>query len=86
MQRLGRAAIFTFGAAVAAGTSGCAMNTLYGAAPDEGIVDAVAQSDSGNDAGLLAHYGGPPVDADVDAGGSSSDYGAPPPRDAGVDS
>jgi hypothetical protein len=84
--RLGRAAIFTFGAAVAAGAPGCSTYALYGApAIDTGVAqDAAPSNDAGDDAGVVAHYGGPPIDANVDMGGSSSDYGAPPPIDAGT--
>jgi len=87
IERLGRAAIFTFGAAIATTASACAgtpMN-LYGGPPiDTGIADdAASADDAGTDAAVVAHYGAPSIDAGVDMGGTSSDYGAPPPRDAG---
>jgi hypothetical protein len=54
VERLGRAALFTVGAAVVvAGASGCAM---YGGPP-------VYTNDAGNDAAILAMYGGPPIDS-----------------------
>ena len=101
-MRLGRAATFAFGAAMATTLSACGGNVvaLYGAPPPDAAseADASGSTDAGTtptddaaapvdaaaevDGGLVAAYGGPPTDAgirDVDAGGSSSDYGAPPP-------
>ena len=83
-QRLGRAATFAFGAAVATTLSACAGNPvpLYGAPPpdtgtaqqDGGVAPLYgAPSDAGTDAGMLAMYGGPPPDA----GGPGPLYGAP---------
>lgn len=99
--RLGRAATFAFGAAMATNLSACAM---YGGPPETDTgprdamtseidggtdVDAASEDDAAvpvdaamEDGGLVAAYGGPPTDSgisDIDAGGSSSDYGAPPP-------
>jgi hypothetical protein len=86
MPRLGRAALFTFGTALA--TSGCVGNAvpLYGApAPDTGLAaDAAPASDAGTDAAVLAMYGGPPQDAGSDAGSPGPLYGAPA-FDAGFD-
>jgi len=83
-ERLGRAALFAFGAAVATNAIGCGTAV----APDDGGPgDAqVEASDVGNDAGLRdahiggfdAGYGGPPHDAGHDADLAPAD-------DAGVD-
>lgn len=99
-ERLGRAAIFTFGAVIATTAGACTGNTVpaYGApAVDAATADtggAVplygAPSDAGYDAAITTDagqpgtlYGGPVFDdanvADHDAGGSSADYGGPPP-------
>jgi len=89
-QRLGRAATFAFGAAIATSAVGCGTAT----APQDANVAAAdggadgspvplygaPSIDAGHDAyfgGLDAAYGGPPVDAGVD-GGLSAAYGAPP--------
>jgi hypothetical protein len=81
VPRLGRAALFTFGAAIATTASACTGGAvpLYGApAPDTGTMqDAAAANDAGDDAAVLAMYGGPPQDAGTDAGGPGPLYGAP---------
>ncbi len=82
-QRLGRAATFAFGAAMATSVVGCGTATNPGG--DSGAqTDAfVATADVGTDAGLIAAYGGPPIDAGNDAatvaadGGSSVDADQP---------
>ncbi|MCB9598529.1 MAG: hypothetical protein H6719_37790 [Sandaracinaceae bacterium] len=82
--RLGRTAVFLFGAAI----GGCGSVTpAYGVPPSDGgvAVDSGPEAtDAGFDAGLLAMYGGPPVDAGSDAGGPAPAYGAVP-SDAGID-
>jgi hypothetical protein len=86
-ERLGRAALFTFGAVLATSASACVgvgnPVPLYGAAPphDAAVNDASSAVDAGTDGGGGTLYGGPPQDAavDIDTGGASSDYGAPPP-------
>lgn len=73
-QRLGRAAAFAFGAAVAASTAGCGTSTT-------------AEGDAGTDAyygSLDAAYGGPPIDAGNDAVAIAA-YGGPPIDAAVVD-
>jgi hypothetical protein len=89
--RLGRAATFAFGAAVATSVAACSgsVTPAYGAPAidassgvDAGsTVDAANPVDANIDTGNgAAAYGIAPFDAgDVDTGGSSSDYGAPPP-------
>ena len=92
-ERLGRAAIFTLGAAILTGNAaGCSI-PVYGGPPvdsavgDAGtgtdaasVVDAASTDDAGHDGGLAGAYGGPPVDASqVDTGGGAALYGAPPP-------
>jgi hypothetical protein len=88
VQRLGRAATFAFGAAVATSVAACSGNPvpLYGAPPvdtgtaqqDGGVAPLYgAPSDAGSDAAVLAMYGGPPPDAGTDAGGPAPAYGAP---------
>ena len=92
-QRLGRAALFTFGAvALATNASGCSTPTpaedagtdaYYGSIGDAyGAPDVGARYDAGHDGGLAGAYGGPPVDAAAaDAGvdtGTHALYGAPP--------
>lgn len=85
--RLGRAALFTFGAALATTTSACVGSAvpLYGAPidaapPNDAALNDAAASDAGSDAGQpMTLYGGPFFDdAGADTGGSSADYGAPP--------
>lgn len=82
LARLGRAAIFAFGASV--GASGCFV-ALYGApAPDDagpvGVLDAAVMDDGG---GLDAAYGGPPpIDAGADGGPAADDAG--PTDDGGT--
>ncbi len=90
-ERLGRAAIFSLGAAAITNVAGCgARSQLVEPAPS-------AEHDGGHDAGAtFAHYGGPPhtIDAaigndaafDEDAGAVSVLYGGPElSPDAGVD-
>lgn len=78
--RLGRAAIFAFGASV--GVAACGSDApLYGAPPvDAAVVDA--GPDDGGIGGFDAAYGAPPFDAgeaDADAGsGPAPAYGAAP--------
>lgn len=84
-RRLGRAATFAFGAAIATSVSACGSTTTPG--EDSGIAPAYgAPADSGmvEDSGLVAMYGGPPVDAGNDTGGPGPLYGAPA-FDAGSD-
>lgn len=85
-ERLGRAAIFSFGAALVTTASGCgSLVAAYGApAPDTGMPDTGIVQDAGTDGGPMTLYGGPPQDAGVDMGGASADYGAPPPPDSGA--
>jgi hypothetical protein len=83
VPRLGRAALFTFGAALA--TSACtgtgAPVPLYGAPSiDSGAADAAPPIDAGNDATVLAMYGGPPIDA----GSPGPLYGAPALDSGGI--
>lgn len=76
-QRLGRAATFAFGAAIATTAMGCGTatpGTDGGTQPGDAFV---AVADAGTDSGLSAAYGGPPIDAGTD-GGLSAAYGAPP--------
>jgi len=94
-ERLGRAAIFTLGTAVATSAVGCgARSSLLDPSPAPS-----AEHDAGappidasvfpEDAGLpMTHYGAPPIDAFVaedaafvpeDAGPVVNLYGAPPP-------
>lgn len=78
--RLGRAAIFAFGATIAATAAACSPASN----PDASGNDAQVQ-DSAPDAGNMALYGGPPVDAGpTDDGGTMPLYGGPP-ADSGVD-
>lgn len=88
--RLGRAATFAFGAAVATTASaltGCSAMALYGAPPADTGVDAAsadaAVPDDSHVGGFDAAYGGPPIDAaGVDGGtvdgGLAGAYGGPP--------
>ncbi|AKF05001.1 hypothetical protein DB32_002150 [Sandaracinus amylolyticus] len=77
--RLGRAATFAFGAAVATtlNVAGCAES-------DERAPDGGAQVDSG---GAVPAYGAPAIDSgtaqEEDAGASVALYGGPTPIDAG---
>ena len=77
-QRLGRAALFTFGAvALATNGAGCGTATpaedagtdaYYGSIGDVyGGPDVSFLYDGGQDGGLAGAYGGPPVDAGMDA-------------------
>lgn len=85
--RLGRAAIFAFGATVATVGAGCGGGTSGGTDAYIGMLDAAYGGpplDAGTDAdiGMLdAAYGGPPLDAGND-GGPGPLYGAP--SDAGA--
>lgn len=82
--RLGRAAIFAFGAAA----STVAVASIEGCGSTTEPADAAAMVDSG---GPAPAYGAPPDDAgadaaspDIDSGGPAPAYGAPP-DDAGTD-
>jgi hypothetical protein len=91
-QRLGRAAIFTFGAVAIASTSAGCSNAMtpasdagndayYGSIGD--VYGAPADAgpypeDAGTDSGLSAAYGAPPIDAASEDAGSAALYGAPP--------
>lgn len=95
--RLGRAAIFAFGAVATTSAAACGGGTgmpdaasvvdtggpapLYGGAPDAAIDAAEATPDSGN---VGPAYGTPPDDAGTDAAMLAM-YGGPPPDDAAVD-
>ena len=83
-QRLGRAATFAFGAAMATSVAACGTANTPGDADNPGDrPDAnVAMNDAGTDGGLVAAYGGPPIDAGTDAAFVGM-YGGPPPMDAG---
>ena len=85
VERLGRAAIFTFGAAIATSGAACTGSVvpMYGAPIDAASgVDAASGADtgtvlddSGTDAGQpMTLYGGPVLD---DAAASSDDAGQP---------
>ncbi len=80
--RLGRAAVFLFGAAIGGTAVGCGSVTpAYGVPPgDGGVVDTDAGFDAG---GPAPAYGAVPVDAGFDAGLPAPMYGAPP-EDAGA--
>ena len=96
-QRLGRAATFAFGAAMATSVAACGTTTTptttyTGVAQEDGGTDGGvapaygAPSDAGSDAGMLAMYGGPPSDSgttDQDGGGPAPAYGGPIREDAG---
>jgi hypothetical protein len=83
-QRLGRAALFTFGAAIAT-TAGCGTSTTPSDAGTSPGIDAGDVADVGNDAdygsihdayGTPAHDVGPMFpDAGTDAGASAPDTG-----------
>ncbi len=95
--RIGRAAIFAFGAVASTSAAACGGDAgmpdaasvvdtggpapLYGGAPDAAIDAAEATNDSGN---VGPAYGTPPDDAGVDAAMLAM-YGGPPPNDAGTD-
>ncbi len=77
--RLGRAALFAFGATIAATAAACSPAT-----PGN---DAAADSQV-QDSGTMALYGGPPVDSgvpDADDGSPGARYGAVPVPDASDD-
>lgn len=82
--RLGRAALFAFGATIAATAAACGTTPSN---PDASGNDAQVQ-DTGvaPDAGSMALYGAPPadtgVDTDADDGSPGARYGAVPPPDA----
>jgi hypothetical protein len=82
-ERLGRAALFVFGAAMATNAAACSATTtqqLDSGVPD----DAAVTTDAGQDSGFFPPYGTPPPqDAGTDTGGLMGAYGAPPPRDSG---
>lgn len=90
-ERLGRAALFAFGAAMATNVAACSMSSTPPtdtgtASPDTGSAPADAGVDAaGNpDSGFFPPYGTPPPeDAGPDMGGLSGAYGAPPPLDGG---
>jgi len=84
-ERLGRAALFAFGAAMATNVAACSMSTTPPA--DAGpIPDAQPAADAGTDAvapnpdsGFFPPYGTPPPeDAGHDGGGLAGAYGGPP--------
>ena len=97
-QRLGRAAIFTFGAVAIGAAPGCSTATTpaddagtdayYGSIGD--VYGAPAHDagwDAGTDSGVSAHYGGPPADAALSDANEpdavgAALYGAPPPPPA----
>lgn len=90
-SRLGRAARFAFGAAVAGtlvltgcgdddgGTDSGTVSDGGGGSDGGGDVDAGGDTDggAGDDGGMMALYGGPP-DAGDDGGGPAPAYGAAP--------
>ena len=90
-----RAAIFTFGAALT--VAGCSSTTTASdAAPQDTAADTVPADNAPVDAardvpdddngGVAPPYGIAPEDAGpADNGSMKADYGAPPPRDAGLD-
>lgn len=83
-ERLGRAALFAFGTAVATSAIGCGTKTNLGVGAGE-MIDAAIGHDAG---GLPVLYGGaPPPDAGIDVGCCNADYGGPPIRDdaGGID-
>lgn len=88
-QRLGRAAVFAFGAAVAASSAGCATSTTPA---EDGGTDAyyglggdvygapphdTGPIDAGDDAVAIAAYGGPPIDAALDDAAQADDADLP---------
>ncbi len=87
-KRLGRAAKFAFGAAVAGAmaVSGCGDDTDppadsgtvtdSGSATDSGMAGD-ASPDAADDSGMVALYGGPPADSGIgsDAGDAATDAG-----------
>lgn len=91
-ERLGRAALFAFGAAMATSVAACSSATTQqqpdsGAASDAAtavdandVVDAAGNPDSG----FFPPYGTPPPEDAGHDGGLAGAYGAPPPMpDAG---
>jgi hypothetical protein len=88
-ERLGRAALFVFGTAMAT-SAGCSATTTQqldsGVPDDSNVADAGAADGGQQDSGFFPPYGTPPPqDAGHDSGGLMGAYGAPPPRDAGSD-
>jgi hypothetical protein len=77
-ERLGRAALFAFGTAVATSAIGCGTKTNLGVGAGE-VIDSAVDRDAG---GVPVLYGGaPPPDAGPDLGCCNADYGGPPIRD-----
>ena len=85
-ERLGRAALFVFGAAMATNVAACSMSTTppsdTGPNPD---VSDFPPADAGTDAptpvpdsGFFPPYGTPAPDAGNDTGGLAGAYGGPP--------
>ena len=81
--RLGRAALFAFGTAVAASVTlgGCNCGSSHTPSDGGAAEDAGAAADAGDDAGRADAGGG--FDAGYDAGPIAPPYGAPP-EDAGA--
>lgn len=89
-ERLGRAALFAFGAAMATNVAACSTSTtqqIDSGTPDDAnnaLVDAGPPDTGHPDSGFFPPYGTPPPqDAGTDTGGLIAAYGAPPPHDAG---
>jgi hypothetical protein len=90
-ERLGRAALFAFGAALATNAAACGTATVPPG--DDAAVhgDAGPPADAGTDAfvppspdsGFFPPYGTPPPEDAGHDGGLAGAYGAPPPIDAG---
>ncbi len=75
--RLGRAALFAFGATIAVTATACGGGTPSG---DAAVQDSQVQPDGQ----MMALYGAPPPDAGpVDDGSPGARYGAVPAPDAG---
>jgi hypothetical protein len=93
-QRLGRAALFAFGSAIATSAPGCYLAHERGEPVDRSVVDAWRSEDSGNTAppyGAAPEDSGHPPDArppetdEPDAGAPVTLYGGPfPIDDAGL--
>jgi len=100
-QRLGRAATFAFGAAMATSVAACGGGSgpndanvapLYGAPSDTGAqIDQGVMAlyggapDAGSDSGGIGPAYGTPTDAGSNDGGPATLYGAVPPPDTGTD-
>jgi hypothetical protein len=92
-QRMGRAATFAFGAAVATSLAACSGATTptgtdantsidSGVSPLYGGPPDADATDAGTDTGGPGPmYGAPPIDSGVDAGGPAPAYGGPFPGD-----